>query len=258
MTSSPGKPIWIDLGVPDIEAAKRFYSAVFGWTYSDGGEEFGHYHQVFVGGALVGGMMQHPDATQNQPVFWNVYFETSDTQATLAQVTQHGGQVLVPAMGVGDQGTMASAGAPSGAQFGLWQPGTLAGFEPGTHGTAVWFDTPSLNFAADVAFYQSVLGWDIRYADDDPSSGFATVGPYESATIGLFHGTDMVGPDGRSTWRVFFAVDDMDAAVAAIEAGGGQVTDGPEDVSEGTQRQLCATAVDPDGAVFLLLQTVTR
>lgn len=254
--TTTGAPVWIDLGVPDIEAAKQFYTAVFGWTYVDAGEQFGHYHQIFAGNARVGGLMQNVDPADNDNVAWTVYFLTPDAEATLAGVSANGGQVLVPAMPVGDMGSMAIAAAPSGAQFGLWQPGTLEGFDSGPAGTAIWFDTPTMDFAADVAFYDAIFGWDTRYMGDDPASGFATIGPYESANVGLFNGTEMFGPDSRSQWRVFFDVADMDAAVAAINASGGRITDGPEDMSDGTVRQVLATAVDPSGAGFLVMQTI--
>ncbi|MGH3670407.1 MAG: hypothetical protein ACRDSH_07200, partial [Pseudonocardiaceae bacterium] len=35
-----GTPCWVDLAVPDVEAATKFYGAILGWTYSDTGEEF--------------------------------------------------------------------------------------------------------------------------------------------------------------------------------------------------------------------------
>ena len=30
-----GTPSWVDLQTPDPDAAKTFYSALFGWTYDD-------------------------------------------------------------------------------------------------------------------------------------------------------------------------------------------------------------------------------
>jgi predicted enzyme related to lactoylglutathione lyase len=29
-----GSPNWIDLGTPDVEAAKVFYGGLFGWTFA--------------------------------------------------------------------------------------------------------------------------------------------------------------------------------------------------------------------------------
>ena len=38
-----GTPTWGDLMTPDIDAARAFYHAVFGWEYDIGGPEFGGY-----------------------------------------------------------------------------------------------------------------------------------------------------------------------------------------------------------------------
>lgn len=40
----PGGPCWAEVGAPDLTAAKRFYSTLFGWrTETDGREEMGGY-----------------------------------------------------------------------------------------------------------------------------------------------------------------------------------------------------------------------
>ena len=39
----PGRPIWIELYTADTDAAKAFYSGLFGWTVQDSGQEFGNY-----------------------------------------------------------------------------------------------------------------------------------------------------------------------------------------------------------------------
>ena len=41
-----GGPIWIDLSTHDLDGAQRFYSELLGWSFQDGGEEFGHYHTI--------------------------------------------------------------------------------------------------------------------------------------------------------------------------------------------------------------------
>jgi uncharacterized protein len=38
-----GTPCWVDLAVPDVAAATEFYAVVLGWTFTDAGEEYGHY-----------------------------------------------------------------------------------------------------------------------------------------------------------------------------------------------------------------------
>ena len=42
----PGTPSWVDIGVPDMDAAVAFYGGLFGWTFTEGVEEAGGYRQA--------------------------------------------------------------------------------------------------------------------------------------------------------------------------------------------------------------------
>ena len=51
----------VALSFQDLDAAKAFYTGVFGWTFRDLGEEFGHYSIISNSdGAPVGGAMSVP------------------------------------------------------------------------------------------------------------------------------------------------------------------------------------------------------
>ena len=39
----PGTPTWVDLMTPDMDGARKFYHALFGWDYDIGGPEFMGY-----------------------------------------------------------------------------------------------------------------------------------------------------------------------------------------------------------------------
>ncbi|WP_241037009.1 VOC family protein [Blastococcus litoris] len=51
-----GTPCWVDIGVPDVDAAKAFYTALFGWEYTGGDPEFGGYLNATLQGRTVAGM----------------------------------------------------------------------------------------------------------------------------------------------------------------------------------------------------------
>ena len=53
---TPGEPTWIDLATPDLDGAKAFYSAVFGWDYMDTGPDFGHYQMALAQGQNAAGI----------------------------------------------------------------------------------------------------------------------------------------------------------------------------------------------------------
>lgn len=118
------------------------------------------------------------------------------------------------------------------------------------HGSPCWFElmTSAGNLGAAEAFYGDVLGWTTSDAGMD---GFT----YHLASSG----GDMVaglmepprGAEGMPPfWMIYFAVDDADAAVAAIEAAAGRVHRAPADIP-GTGR--FAVVADPQGAGFGIL-----
>jgi predicted enzyme related to lactoylglutathione lyase len=53
-----------------------------------------------------------------------------------------------------------------------------------------------------------------------------------------------------SSWTYYIGVDDIDRATAALNAGGGKVLHGPNQIPGG---EYSLTAVDPQGAVFGLV-----
>ena len=58
-----GTPTWIDLMAPDVDAARAFYHAVFGWEYDIGGAEYGGYTTARLGQRTTAGLMgPQPDA----------------------------------------------------------------------------------------------------------------------------------------------------------------------------------------------------
>ena len=128
---------------PDFARQQAFYEALFGWSFTDSGEEFGHYRMITKDGASVGGAMDADQLSQMTgedapPAAWTVYLRTQDMDATLTAVRENGGAVLVDAMPVGDLGVMAMAEGPGHEVVGFWQSGTLAGHDlPLTPGTSV-------------------------------------------------------------------------------------------------------------------------
>ena len=101
---TPGSFCWCDLRSTDPDAARAFYSAVFGWSYQ-ALEMAGPAYTTFtiagaVDGAMpsggVGDMMGAPDGV---PSHWLVYFAVADADASAAAAAANGGTLLAPAFG---------------------------------------------------------------------------------------------------------------------------------------------------------------
>ncbi len=53
-----GTPTWIDLGIPDLEGAMRFYGALFGWDFQVGPPETMRYTHCLLGGRRVAALAE--------------------------------------------------------------------------------------------------------------------------------------------------------------------------------------------------------
>src|SRR6476469_6156495 len=102
-----GTPTWLDLMAPDIDAARAFYQAVFGWEYDIGNPEFGGYTTARLGRQMVAGLMGPQPDDPPMPAAWSLYFATNDIEADVARAVDLGAKVLSPAMAVADFGSMA-------------------------------------------------------------------------------------------------------------------------------------------------------
>ncbi|MCC3771099.1 VOC family protein, partial [Streptomyces sp. UNOC14_S4] len=122
----PGAPDWLDLAVPDTDAAVAFYRGLFGWTFRSAGPEAGGYGFFLHDGRTVAGV---GPSGKNSTATWTVYFHTPDADATAEAVRQAGGTVTVMPMDVTTAGRMAHFTDPTGADFGVWQPRDRPGME---------------------------------------------------------------------------------------------------------------------------------
>lgn len=114
---SAGVFVWDELGTQDVEAAEKFYRAVFGWTVDDMGEEYGGYKILKNGETGVGGLMKMPDPSM--PSFWQPYVAVEDTDATAAKAGELGGSTVMGPMDVPNVGRIAVLQDPLGAFFGI-------------------------------------------------------------------------------------------------------------------------------------------
>jgi predicted enzyme related to lactoylglutathione lyase len=113
-----GAMAWVELNTRGIDAAKRFYPTVFGWTVQSHEGDM-PYHELQIGSEDVGGMMSMPAQVPPQvPSHWLVYFGVDDVDASAGRVSELGGSVMAGPMDF-PGGRFAVALDPQGAVFGL-------------------------------------------------------------------------------------------------------------------------------------------
>jgi predicted enzyme related to lactoylglutathione lyase len=241
-----GTPNWVDLQTTDQPGAKSFYGNLLGWTFDD--QPMGEgavYSMAKIGEHHVAAIApQSPElAAAGAPPAWNTYLAVDSVDDAAAKVEPAGGKVAMAPFDVLDAGRMAFVLDPGGAAVALWQAGNHIGAslvnEPGA---VVWNELVSADPAA-ARFYEQVLGL---------TTSTMSMGEGEEYTMFLA-GDAVVGgttppvpPDLPNHWRVFFAVEDADAAAAKAAELGGTVTMEPFDSPAGR----IAFLRDPQGAAF--------
>jgi len=248
---APGTFSWVELTTTDQEAAKSFYSELFGWQAEDRPVSEGVvYSMMKLDDRFVAAISPQP-AQQSEagvPSLWNSYISVSSADETAARAAQLGGTVHAPPFDVFDAGRMAVIQDPQGAFFMVWQPKEHIGASlVNAPGALVWNELASPDIDASSAFYAALFGWRI----EPFSSAQASVEPYlaiknDGASNG---GIRPLSPPGTPPhWLVYFGVSDLDAALSTATALGGRTLAGPIDI------EMAKTAVvqDPQGAVFAL------
>jgi predicted enzyme related to lactoylglutathione lyase len=248
---APGTPCWVELGTPDIEAAAAFYGDLLGWEVPElpNSAEMGGYRRAKKNGKDVAGVA--PLMQEGQSPAWTSYVSVEDADATTAAVKEAGGSVLAEPMDVMELGRMAVFADPTGAVFGIWQPGTFPGAarvnEPGA---LSWNELATRDPDAAKAFYAAVFGWGFRDNDMGEMGTYTEWLNGEDSIGGMMDVSGRLPDEIPAHWLVYFAVENTDAALETVKSSDGGVSFGPVDIPAGR----FAIVTDPHGAAFAVIQ----
>ena len=247
---TPGTFSWTDLSTTDPDAAKTFYSALFGWELTDmpAGENGEIYSMAAIDGKWVAAIAGQPQQQRDAgvPPAWNSYITVSDIDAVAARAQELGASMHAPPFDVMQAGRMAVVQDPQGAWFELWQPNEHIGAGlVNAPGALAWNELGSPDVDASAHFYGELLGWTttpmegadppylvISNADDHSNGGIRPPAP----------------PGTPPFWLVYFGTADIAASVAQVTELGGTVLVDVTDIGIAK----IAVAQDPQGAVLAL------
>jgi predicted enzyme related to lactoylglutathione lyase len=106
---------WWEIPVQDLEKAKDFYTAVFGWSYQPFGEG---YAGIFAGEAMIGGLSEAAGEDVVDGI--RIYVQVEDIEHTLELVEKNGGSLKTPRTEVGgDMGWWANFTDAQGRLIGI-------------------------------------------------------------------------------------------------------------------------------------------
>ena len=125
-TMKMGAFCWNELMTRDVEAAKSFYSAMFGWqleAHDMGGFTYTTFKLPGAGATEHLGGMMAMDGPQFEgvPPHWMGYIAVADLDASVAKCKELGGEVKLPPTEIPNTGRFSVIADPTGAIVSLFE-----------------------------------------------------------------------------------------------------------------------------------------
>jgi uncharacterized protein len=179
------------------------------------------------------------------PPTWNSYVTVESADAAVEKAKELGGTVHAPAFDVMEAGRMGVIQGPEGAFFMVWEPKQNIGAGlVNVPGALCWNELATPDLDASQAFYSGLFGWEFEEFEGGPQRYFTI------KNRGANNGGMREPQQGEPPhWLVYFAVEDIEAALARVEELGGTKWAGPIDIGMGAKIGI---ASDPQGAAFAL------
>jgi len=244
----PGSFCWAELATSDPESAKKFYTAMFGWTVNDLPVPGGVYTIFLSDGNEAAAVY---GARPGVPNHWGVYFSVANADQSAARVEPLGGKTVAPPFDVMEAGRMAVAQDPQGAHFSVWQANRHIGARHGGPlNNVCWPELATTDAVAAAAFYGGMFGWTTK-----PATGLESAEYVEWLNGGKSMGglMPMRGDQWKGVpphWMVYVSVADCDERAAKARELGGTVCVPPTDIPNVGRFSV---VTDQQGAVFSLI-----
>jgi uncharacterized protein len=254
MVNSHGRFLWYELRTTNTEAAKAFYAKVVGWGTQDVSMPGMPYILFTVAGSSVSGLMRLPEDAKKlgEKPSWIGYVGVADVDATADRIKRLGGAVHVPPRNILNVSRFSVVADPQMATLALLQwllPRREQPAELSAPGHIRWHELFAADWEKAFTFYHELFGWQKANPDSDAMGAYQLFSAGGQRIGGMFTKPPSVPVP---FWLYYFNVGDIDAAAKRVKAAGGQVLEGPLEVSGDDWIVQCT---DPQGAMFALVGT---
>ncbi len=254
---APGEFSWIELATSNQNAAKSFYTTLFGWTVRDvptGPDEV--YSLLELEGRIAAGAfaISPSESAAGVPPHWHLYIAVASADEAAKKAGELGGEVVEAPFDVTDRGRAALLQDPTGAFFSVWEAKARSGLGvTGQPGAFCWADLNTPDQQRAKVFYEDLFGWKLK-----PGQG------KESGYLHIVNGENYIGgvpparessPNAPPHWLLYFAVADVDKTFQEAKDMNARTLLRPMDF-EGVGR--VAMLADPQGAVFALYRQPSK
>ena len=236
---------WFNIFTPEPARARSFFGKLLGWTYVD--TDMGHTVQL-EGHDIAGLFDLVPRTPKGTPPLIGLMVKVKSADATAKKVRALGGKAKPP-FDIGPAGRMSVCHDPSGADFDVWEPRGLPGWEvdANTPGAPTWFKTTTRHLDQVAKFYSALFGWKADSASPENRTFYRGGRPVGAAKHSVLAGS-------RPNWRTYFAVKEVEAATRKAVKLGGKVL-APVTTLKGSR---FAGIRYPQGVQFYVMQRGAR
>lgn len=259
MAHKHGDFVWYELMTNNADAAQEFYGALLGWTFAST-DQVGMDYRIFsAGDNIVGGVMALTPEMQESGAkpCWAGYITVEDVDRMAEAINSANGSIFIEPRDIPGVGRFSFVADPQGAYFYIMKPtptavdrdrgsNSFAATEPMV-GHCAWNELSTSDPEAAINFYHDLFGW-----TKDGEMDMGELGKYEFLRHDFMIGAMMpkMPQIPKSTWSYYFRVPNIDDAISAINANGGKVIQGPDEIPGG---DFAMTGIDPQGASFGLV-----
>jgi predicted enzyme related to lactoylglutathione lyase len=237
---APGTFSWAELLTSDADAAKAFYTSIFGWEYRDNPVGEGRVYSTALRDSKDVGALYAGD----QPPHWNCYVTVESADASTARAAELGATVAAEPFDIFDVGRSAVIVDPAGAGLFLWEPREHIGATlVNAPGAMTWNDLLTPDPAESASFYGDLFGWT---AEEVPGAGGYRVIRNDGRANGGMMALDPRMGSVAPNWMPYFGHEDVERLLGEISGLDGQVLSGPIKMPQGA----IAVIADPQGATF--------
>src|SRR2546425_9019390 len=219
-TSTPGTFSWADVATTDQQAAKGFYSGLFGWQAEDMPMGDGAaYSMMRMNGKDVAAVAPQPPQQRDAgvPPAWNSYVTVESADAAAEKAGQLGATVHAPPFDVMEVGRMAVIQDPQGAFFMVWEPKQMIGAGlVNAPGALCWNELAAAEMNSAPDFYGGLFGWTTEHFEGGPMR-YLTIKNGQAVNGGMREKQPEEPPHRRG----FFAAPDVGATPAPGNKPGG-------------------------------------
>lgn len=246
----PGRWVWQDLLTDDVAAARRFYGAVFGWTFDTIGKNSRAYTLVRHAGHAICGIVAREnggdDARGGQ---WVGLMSVPDVEAAARFVQANSGRVIFGPMWLHGRGEIAVFADPDSAVFGVIRSDIGDGDDvTGDLHEWVWAELWARSANRTAKFYTALVGYEQEEVQRPDGSHVAQLvsGGYARAAV-----ITSPRPTLPSAWLRYVRVADVAATARLVDSSGGKVVIAP---APGIRKGTVAIVTDPGSAPFAIVE----